>query len=675
MRILDGHELEMSDKTDKELTRPEILAPAGSKAAFLAALAAGADAVYCGLKRYSARMAATNFSVPELAGLTRLAHERGVRVYVTVNTLIKPDEVEDTARLLDTLAGTVRPDALILQDLAVVELARRVGFFGELHLSTLDNAGLANALPMLREKLGINRVVVPRELNIDEIRMLDQACPEGLGLEAFIHGALCYAVSGRCYWSSYMGGKSGLRGRCVQPCRRWYRQGEERHRAFSCQDLSIDVLVKVLRSVKSVRAWKIEGRKKGPHYVYYTVSAYKLLRDEGDDPKAKRTALEQLAYSLGRSGTHYNFLPQRPQHPVQKTRQTGSGLFVGRVRSGRVGAHITPREALLAGDALRIGYEDEPWHTLIRVRRGVPKKGNFKLPLPKGKQPPAGTAVFLTDRIEPALAEKIEALDKSLDISQEQRTDRKPSIPVRHGSRPKRRKSPEPPVRDMTVSRQFPLKRAGNIGAIWLSEQTLKAAGKEMKRLVWWLPPVIWPEGEERLADQVFETLKRGAKRFVLNSPWQIAFFADNAGVEIWAGPFCNLANPLSLETAADLGFSGAILSPELGKDHYLTLPDRSPLPLGMVISGNYPLCISRIGPESIDPGRSFASPRGEAAWTVRHGDNFWTYPNWPVDLTAHRQRLERAGYRLFVHLSEPIPQGVAVKRRPGTWNWDHGLA
>ena len=665
----------MSEKTKNEQTRPEILAPAGSKAAFLAALAAGADAIYCGFKRYSARMAATNFSVSELAGLTRLAHERGARVYVTVNTLIKPDEIDDTARLLDTLAANVRPDALILQDLAVVELARSVGFPGELHLSTLANSGLIEALPMLRETLGIDRVVVPRELSIDEIRVLDRACPAGLGLEAFIHGALCYAVSGRCYWSSYMGGKSGLRGRCVQPCRRWYRQGAERLRGFSCQDLSLDVLVKILRTVASVRAWKIEGRKKGPHYVYYTVSAYRLLRDEGNDPKAKRAALEQLAYALGRSGTHYNFLPQRPQHPVQKTRQTGSGLFVGRVRSGRGGAHITPREALVAGDALRVGYEDEPWHTLLRVRRSVPKKGNFKLPLPKGKQPPPGTAVFLTDRIEPALAEKIASLDKLLDESQEQRAERKPLVSSCPPSQRKRRKASAPSVRDMTVFRQMPSKRAGKIGAVWLSEQTLKAAGGNAKRMAWWLPPVTWPAGEDDLAKQISEAVKRGVKQFVLNSPWQIAFFPNTAGLEVWAGPFCNLANPLALAKVADFGFFGVILSPELGKTDYLALPGRSPLPLGMVISGNYPLCISRIGPESIEPGRSFDSPRGEAAWTVRHGDNYWTYPNWAVDLTAQRKGLEKAGYRLFVHLSEPIPPGVSLKRRPGVWNWNHGLA
>jgi U32 family peptidase len=243
---------------------PEILAPAGNRAAFLAGLAAGADAIYCGLKSLSARMEAKNFSLEELASLVRLAHDRDVKVYVTVNVLLKPDELDRAGRLIDDLGRHVKPDALIVQDLGVVALARQTGFEGEIHLSTLANVGFPQSLGFIARKLPVNRVVIPRELSIDEIKAMAAACPESMGLETFVHGALCYGVSGRCYWSSYMGGKSGLRGRCVQPCRRHYRQEGRTARAFSCQDFSVDVLVKILGQVTKVRGWKIEGRKKGP---------------------------------------------------------------------------------------------------------------------------------------------------------------------------------------------------------------------------------------------------------------------------------------------------------------------------------------------------------------------------------------------------------------------------
>ncbi|MCP4687943.1 MAG: U32 family peptidase, partial [Desulfobacterales bacterium] len=383
-------------------TTPEILSPAGNKSSFLAALAAGADAVYCGLREFSARMAAKNFTMEELESLTSLAHARGARVYVTLNTLVKPEDQDRLGRMVADLNRRVHPDALIIQDLAMVELARQVGFEGELHLSTLANVSFPAGLELVRTALGVDRVVTPRELNIDELKAMAAACPEGLHLETFIHGALCYAVSGRCYWSSYFGGKSGLRGRCVQPCRRFYSQGKKKAKFFSCQDLNMDVLAKVLLTVDRIRAWKIEGRKKSPHYVYYTVTAYRIFRDHVGDPDMKRTALGYLSRALGRPGTHYFFLPQRPQNPVNPDIQTGSGLFLGKIRGGPKNPHLAPREALLPGDVLRLGYEDEKWHGVYKVKRALPRRGKLHLKPARGGGEAKGVPVFLTDRREKA---------------------------------------------------------------------------------------------------------------------------------------------------------------------------------------------------------------------------------------------------------------------------------
>jgi putative protease len=209
----------MKNKTDMT-RRPLILAPAGNKSSFLAAISAGADAVYCGLKDFSARMEAKNFTLPELIPLARLARKKGTKVYVALNALIKPEDVDKIGGMLKQLGRKVKPDAIIIQDLSFVQLAKQTGFSGEIHLSTLANVSFPGALRLIRNTLGVHRVVVPRELDVDEIKAMASACPSGLSLELFVHGALCYGVSGRCYWSSYLGGKSGLRGRCVQPCRR-----------------------------------------------------------------------------------------------------------------------------------------------------------------------------------------------------------------------------------------------------------------------------------------------------------------------------------------------------------------------------------------------------------------------------------------------------------------------
>jgi U32 family peptidase len=653
---------------------PEILAPAGDRSSFLAAVAAGADAVYCGLKQFSARMAAKNFALEELAGLTALAHEEGTRVYIAVNTLLKPSDLERAGQLLADLTRQVGPDALIFQDLALFPLAKAAGFSGERHLSTLANVSAPGGLEIARNGLGADRVVIPRELTIDEIRAMADACPPGLGLEIFVHGALCYGVSGRCYWSSYMGGKSGLRGRCVQPCRRIYSQEGADGRFFSCRDLSLDVLVKVLKAIPRIRAWKIEGRKKGPHYVHYTTAAYKMLRDEGDDPNAKRSALQLLEMALGRPATHYAFLPQRPYNPIPPDGQTGSGYIVGHVKGPSGKRFLSPRIALLPGDTLRVGYEDQPGHGVQRVTRSVPKGGRLQLKGTGKKGPGKGGPVFLVDRREPALERMISDL-----------SERVPAMPASPGGAGFEPRRPEPAAgsgrpRTLHVARSVGDKRPSGEVGLWMTPDLPGTLSEAERRAVWWwLPPVIWPGdkgGEEALwRGAAAAALEKGGRRFVLNAPWQTALFPDPGSAELWAGPFCNAANPLALEVLKEMGFAGAVLSPELSGEDYRSLPKTSPLDLGVVLWGHWPLCISRTLSEDLKTDAGFVSPKGEAAWAAAHGPNVWVYPNWVVDLRAKKSELAAAGFRLFVHIQEPLPKGIQLKDRPGLWNWDLPLA
>ncbi|MEW6185395.1 MAG: peptidase U32 family protein [Thermodesulfobacteriota bacterium] len=648
---------------------PLILAPAGNRAGFLAALAAGAEAVYCGLKQLSARMEAKNFTLQELAALAELARSKGTRVFVTVNTVIKPEELDLAGRLLDDLNRWVHPEALIIQDLAVIELARQTGFTGELHLSTLANVGIKAALPLVNRIKGVSRVVLPRELNVDEIRTLADACPEGLGLEVFVHGALCYGVSGRCYWSSFLGGKSGLRGRCVQPCRRLYRQGNQEQRFFSCQDLSLDVLVKVLLSMPAIKGWKIEGRKKGPHYVYYTVRAYKLLRDHPGDGQAKKEALELLQWALGRNGTHYGFLSQRPSNPIRTGEQTASGLLLGKLNWKGDTPFFILKQQLLTGDVIRVGYEDEAWHRTQRINRSLESGSRFFLPSLASNKSRPEAPVFLIDRREPEMMEKILVLEGEMKSG-----EMKEFSSSGFKTRPSRPSPPAKVIRDQKVFRLSPKQKPGReeIG-LWLAEESVQA-GLSLTNIWWWLSPVIWPADEARTESLIAKVLKKGFSRFVLNAPWQMGFFQNPKTVTLWAGPFCNLSNGLAIQQIKTLGFQGAMVSPELGEADFLSLARQSPLPLGMVLSGNFPLCISRILSERLKTDQPFQSPRGETAWAVQEEGNYWIYPNWKLDWSAFRRELERAGYVRFVHLIERVPRSVEWKERPGTWNWNIGL-
>ncbi|MBW1847691.1 MAG: U32 family peptidase [Deltaproteobacteria bacterium] len=652
---------------------PLILAPAGNKATFLAALAAGADAIYCGLKRFSARSEAKNFTIDELVPLTHLAHDQGKKVYVAFNSILKPGDIDPAGKLLDMLQKYVKPDGLIIQDMSLIELSRQTGFSGELHLSTLANVSFSDALRLVKKDFN-DRVVVPRELNVDEIKALAKACPKGLGLEVFIHGALCYGVSGRCYWSSYLGGKSGLRGRCVQPCRRIYEQNNSKERFFSCMDLHLDVLVKALLPVPQVRAWKIEGRKKGAHYVYHTVKAYSMLRDLEKEPQKKaeikKTAMEYLSYALGRTGTHYNFLPQRLYNPIEVKGQSSSGLFIGRTKGPKHKAYLVPREALLSGDVIRIGYEDEPWHKLYRIGRRVPKKGRMYLEYHPQKAPINDTPVFLTDRREASLDEMIGGLEKTLKEI--------PTVSVSPSSfsanLPKRLKK-KSDVFELNVHRDLRNISSKEHLGLWMNnEKKHSYSHMSLGKTWWWLPPMIWPESEKNVKENIESLLKSGAKYFVANASWQIGLFKANKDLNIWAGPFCNTVNALAIKLLAEIGYKGVIISPELGKADYMILPEQSILPLGIVLSGNWPLCVSRTLADDFKTGTVFNSPKGEQGWVKKYGTDFWVYPNWKLDIRSKKKELIKAGYRMFVNIIEPTPSGVKMKERQGLWNWDIGL-
>ena len=659
------------------MSRPEILAPAGDIPSMLAAFAAGADAVYMGLKHFSARMQAENFSATELSRVVELARREDRRIYVAFNTLMKPGDMASAGNLLARMSGELQPHALIIQEPGLIEVARQVGYTGELYLSTLANITDPEGLKAARA-LGANRVILPRELSIDEIKQMDAACPEGLTLEMFIHGALCWCVSGRCYWSSYMGGKSGLRGRCVQPCRRMYTQRKRTGRYFSCLDFSLDVLAKTTADLPNLAAWKIEGRKKGPHYVYHVVAAYKMLRDEGDNPAARKDAERILEMALGRPTTRAHFLPQRDTEPTSPDGQTSSGKLVGKVQPDKEGHPIfKPYIELLPQDYLRVGYEDENWHATFPVTRRTPKAGTFVLRLPKHKTPKAGTPVFLIDRREPELMKIIEAWKGRLEACKGQKPKAVDVVltmprPVRPKKRP-----------DMQLRASLPTGTAtrrsrDSVVALWLSPRSVREVSRTVApNMAWWLPPVIWPDETELWSRLVNEAVRNGARHFVCNAPWQVKFFdrhAEKHAIDLVAGPFCNASNAFSLAAFAKLGFSAAFVSPELTREDFVRLPGESPLPLGMVLSGFWPMGIARHEPLGIKDDSPFQSPKGEGFWIRRYGQNTWVYPTWPLDLTAHRAELVAAGYGFFVHMEEHPPKEQEGRTRPGLFNWEGEL-
>ncbi|MBO4383079.1 MAG: U32 family peptidase, partial [Clostridia bacterium] len=263
--------------------------------ALRAAVECGADAVYLGAGHFNARRNAKNFSEEELREAIEYCHVRGVKVHLTLNTLVSDEELPQAIDLIEQ-ACALGVDALIIQDLGVAALARAAAPDMELHASTQMSVMTPAGFRMLADA-GFSRAVLPRELSLEEIRAVRAATEDtGLELEFFVHGALCMCVSGQCYLSAMMGGRSGNRGLCAQPCRLPFSAGTETH-ALSLRDLS------AIRSIPElwatgVTSFKIEGRMKRPEYVAAATRACRNAADGVSDPQLE----EDLNAVFSRSG-------------------------------------------------------------------------------------------------------------------------------------------------------------------------------------------------------------------------------------------------------------------------------------------------------------------------------------------------------------------------------------
>ncbi|MCP1714524.1 putative protease [Methanocalculus alkaliphilus] len=327
---------------------PELLAPAGSREAFEAAVAAGADAVYLSGTRFGARAYAANFDDDAMREVISDAHGRGIRVYVTVNTLVSDDEISDIGEYLLYLYR-VGADAILIQDQGILRIARTILPDLPLHASTQMTIHSIEGLRYAAGK-GISRIVFARELTLDEVREITRhADALGVGIEIFAHGALCMGYSGQCLLSSVIGGRSGNRGSCAQPCRRQYqpvigtvdpygrpvlRKGvnTEPRYLLSPRDLATYTRLPEVISA-GVVALKIEGRMKSPAYVATVVSLYRKALDQiaSGSFVADEEALRNTAFVFSRGFTEGHLFGAKGRSFISEDRPDNRGVRFGTV--------------------------------------------------------------------------------------------------------------------------------------------------------------------------------------------------------------------------------------------------------------------------------------------------------------------------------------------------------
>ena len=348
------------------MKKPELLAPAGGMEQLAYALYFGADAIYLACDKFGLRQRAQNFSLEELPGAVKLAHERKARVFVTCNAYAHDKDLEELpayARALEE-AGV---DAVIVSDLGVLSLIKQYAPSVALHISTQASVSNAEAAKVLYG-LGARRIVCAREMSLEEIAQLKRSIPEDMEVEVFVHGAMCMAISGRCLISDYLTGRSANQGHCVQPCRWEYvleetsRPGqyfpieEDESGTYLMNSKDLNMLEHLDKLIEAgVDSIKIEGRVKKAFYVATVVNAYRHVLD-GENPELWASELETISHRPYSTGFFFGEAEQSCSADIY----TQLYDWVGEVKTsvprndGRFDVEVYCRNRFYLGDTLEV---------------------------------------------------------------------------------------------------------------------------------------------------------------------------------------------------------------------------------------------------------------------------------------------------------------------------------
>lgn len=667
------------------ISKPELLAPAGSIESFHAALSAGADAVYLGLPDFNARLRAKNFTVKTLSYCVPYAHRHNVRLYVTCNTLVKQAELEPVIHTLYQLEQ-IGVDALIVADYGLIDIARK-NFPGlRLHASTQmtihNSAGVRAA-----QRLGLKRVILSRELSLEEIRLIQKQA--AIELEIFIHGALCYSISGLCLASSFLGGSSGNRGRCTQMCRRKFKAHNATGYFFSPNDLcAIDFLPQMIGL--GIAGLKIEGRMKGPEYVYTVVNAY---RKAIDGAISVEEAQELLQHDLAREKSALFLGSVRKSGIIEAAARSGVGELIGTViEAGKEHIVVASERACAAGDRIRIQPESGFEGTAVDLRSAAYENGRVCLQLKTAVDCRAGDTVFLIGRhgggthfdrkgvtgVEPVVFNTRCPFVKK--ITQQYRGVSVGGTGYAYGA-----SSPSCPNSPLRVSdkgprsSKTPIRIPGYIRSLsprdtlwikidtvdWLDQlvntpcQRLIFAGDRQEtekllgdsaRLKGWrsrllihLPPFIPEQEINGWQSQVGRCKEAGINGGVCSNIGHPLIFPK--GLEIVSDYPLGCMNRVSQSALKNLGFSSFIFSYE---DDYLNIK-ACDSPEGIACLFAYvPLFISRIRP-AVGAEAILSDPHGNRFMTAERHGLFYLLSKEPFCLTHRRRKLSEAGIHDFL--------------------------
>lgn len=587
----------------------ELLSPAGSMDALRAAVCNGADAVYLGVEGFNARRSAKNFTVDELPEVVRYCHVRGVKVHLTLNTLVADREMRKVAQIIYA-AACAGVDAFIVQDFGVVSLCREIAPTVAIHASTQMSIhsleGVKQAAAM-----GVSRVVLARELPREDIAFICRNSP--VEIEVFVHGALCMCYSGQCYMSGVIGRRSGNRGQCAQPCRLPY--GFDRYEVKYPLSLKDNCLIDYLHDLETlgVASLKIEGRMKRPEYVATVTSVYRSALDEG---KASEEGKHALRAIFSRQGFTQGYYEQKIGPDMFGVRSTTDGskqlLQAARASYENVEPSRVPVQfyALIsAGQNIMIAAQDEDGN-VSKVQGGLPEPARYRAltqeELTERLSKTGGTPYLCTGArcaIDPGLsvsAAEINRLRREALVQLSALRAR--SVPVETGtySEPQRFEgSKSAPALTVSVlkTEQITQKLRDLTPAVLYVPLSEIAANQEFytglrkeMTVAAILPRVVRDDETPALLSQLTMLTHLGIRRVLLGNLGQIAL-ARSRELEI-AGDFgLNLYNSRAMALPKQLGLVSATASFEMSLPQIRDLS--KPLPTEMIVYGRLPLMLT----------------------------------------------------------------------------------
>ena len=558
-------------KADK-LKLPELLAPAGTRRALEAAVCAGADAVYFGAKSFNARASAENFTDEQIKDALKYLKTLGVKSNITMNTQLYEGELFDALRDVETVLNA-GADAIITADLGLASLIKKYFPEAELHASTQVCGENAENAKML-ERLGFSRMVAAREISLESLKILTETSP--IETEIFVHGALCVSHSGSCLMSSVIGGRSGNRGECAQPCRLPYKcKGCEY--PLSLRDLSLAGHITDLLPM-GIASLKVEGRLKSPEYVAGVISVYRKLLDEGRN--AEKAEMEYLASLFSRSGFTAGYFEKNISRSMLGVRTQADKNDTKAVES----AKLAPRKLKL--DISAVLEEGKPLFMRGKAYRGEETfeayvEGDTVQAAQNAALTPArvcenlaklGASIFEAGAIEADVRGSVMVPMSALNACRRALCERLTDslTPAEKEMHPAFSKEKFESARSGKKSAYFVYatsvteKALGYFDEIFLPmDEYLKSGFSGKKNVHIAFQPVAFDAEISAVREKAKKCAVAGAKKALITNLWQ-AELAKECGFSLCGDMRLNIWNPYSAAVYENFGFESVIISPEV---------------------------------------------------------------------------------------------------------------